>query len=226
MINLQNYFNKIYVINLDQRQDRWDQFCRRADAAGITGYHRYRAVEGDKCPHPEWWRAGNGAWGCLMTHLRISQDASMDTLDNYLVFEDDVVFSEDFLSRLDNVVRALSGVTWDQLYLGGQHLYVETSPPWPFRDGIVRGLNINRTHAYAVNSRFFHKFQQHIIHAPDYIGAVGDNHIDHQLGILHQRKENTILGVHPWICGQAGGMSNILGKDKDEDWWQDEGWYK
>jgi len=226
MLDLSTIFGAVYVANLDCRPDRWEEFCARAAKAGITGFTRFRAIEGDKCLHPAWWRAGNGAWGCLMTHLRMAQDALMDGLDNYLVFEDDVVFSADFVVRLETAMHALDGVEWDQFYLGGQHLYVETSPPWPFRDNIVRCPNVNRTHAYAVNKRFMQKFQQHIMHAPDYIDAKGDIHIDHQLGTLHERRENIIIAAHPWMCGQAEGSSDILGDVKEEEWWQDEGWYK
>lgn len=226
MLDLTTIFGKAFVANLDCRSDRWDSFRRRADAAGITGYERYRAVEGDKCKHPHWWRAGNGAWGCLMTHLRIVQDASLDELKTYLVFEDDAVFANDFAPRLVEAVNQLHDVSWDQLYLGGQHLYVETYPPYPFRKGIVRCNNVNRTHAFAVHQRFYQKFQAHIMHAPDYIDAKNDMHIDHQLGVLHERKQNHILAIHPWICGQAADSSNITGSQKSEEWWQDEGWYK
>lgn len=226
MYDLTQQFDRVFVINLDCRPDRWTGFQERASRAGFTGYERYRAIEGDKCLHPAWWRAGNGAWGCLMTHLRIAQDAALDGLKSYLVFEDDVVFTDDFVDRVKQAMAELQGTEWDQLYLGGQYLYRETTPPWPFRNGIVRAVNINRTHAYAVNARFVQKFQQHIIHAPDYIRAKSDMHIDHQLGVLHERKQDIILGVHPWVCGQAADSSNITGSVKEEEWWQDEGWYK
>jgi hypothetical protein len=240
MIDLRNFFGRAYVLNLDIRPDRWVQFQERAAAAGITGFERYRAIEGDKCPHPAWWRAGNGAWGCLMSHLRVAQDALMDGLPSYLVFEDDAVFAPDFADRLPEIMERLDGVEWDQLYLGGQHLWVEAGPPWPFRKGLVSCRNVNRTHAFAVNARFMVKFSQHIMHAPDYIaahvppvepdaggsGAVQEwfPHIDHQLGRLHETRQFKILAANPWLCGQAASSSNITGTVKDEEWWNSTGW--
>ena len=226
MINLKEHFDKVYVINLDIRPDKWETFKKRADAAGITGYERVRGIEGDKSPHPHWWRAGNGSWGCLMSHFRIAQDALMDGLDNYLVFEDDACFSEDFAERLPVMMQEIKNLKgdWDMLYLGGQHLYKETSPPWHFRAGVVRCNNVNRTHAYAVSARFMVKFCQHIIHAPDYINAKDDLHIDHQLGNIH--RSITTLAAQPWLCGQAGGSSNVNGQMKEEEWWNDNGWGK
>jgi hypothetical protein len=224
MIDLRHHFGRAYVINLDSRPDRWVEFQERAAAAGITGFERVRAIEGDKCPHPAWWRAGNGAWGCLMSHLRIAQDALLDDLPSYVVFEDDAVFSEDFADRLPLTMLRLDGVEWDMLYLGGQHLWVESGPPWPFCKGIVRCRNVNRTHAFAVSARFLAQFQQHIIHAPDYIDSPEPLHIDHQLGRLHEWRQHRILAIDPWLCGQGGGKSNISGEENQTQWWLDKGW--
>jgi GR25 family glycosyltransferase involved in LPS biosynthesis len=236
-MNLTDYFSKVFVINLDKNPERWDAFQERAAEKNITGFQRFRAVHGDVCRHPAWWRAGNGAWGCLMSHAGIAQEALMDNLDNYLVLEDDVVFSSDFCDRLPLVMKAIQGDVWDQLYLGGQHLYKETSPPWPYADGVVRCLNVNRTHAMAINRRFMLKFYQHILHAPDYlekhlhpdpVKKIKEwfPHIDHQLGYLHERKNHVILATNPWLCGQAAGPSQINGQVKREEWWNDQGWYK
>lgn len=243
MIDLRDYFDRVLVMNLDIRPDRWDEFQNRADMAGITGFERYRAIEGEKCPHPHWWRCGNGAWGCLMSHLRVCQDALQDGLSSYLVFEDDAVFTHDFSKRLPEIMGALKTVDWDQLYLGGQHLQRETSPPWPFRDQIVRSRNVNRTHSFAVNKRFMVKFSQHIMHFPDYMtsyrtweetDAEGKsfqkefmNHIDHQLGELHNKREHLILAANPWLCGQGASSSSVNGQMVEEQWWNESlGWYE
>jgi hypothetical protein len=238
MIDLRDYFGAVYVLNLDIRPDRWDAFQSRAKAAGITGFQRYRAIEGEKCPAPAWWKAGNGAWGCLMSHLRVSQDCLLDDLSSYLVFEDDVIFSNDFAERLPKIMDQLKDSKWDQLYLGGQHLWKEASPPWPYRDGLIRCRNVNRTHAFAVSSKFMKKFSQHIIHAPDYIDAYSGcshscacdkkspftMHIDHQLGKLHELNQYCIVAAEPWICGQAASSSNISGRQTQENWWNSKGW--
>lgn len=172
MLDLRDYFDRVLVINLDCCPERWQKFEEVAAKAGITGYQRFRAIHGDSCEHPDYWRAGNGAWGCLRSHQRILEDALMDKVENYLVFEDDVIFSQDFCERLPRLMKLLADGDWDQFYLGGQHLYRETSPPWPWRGenfDLLRCRNINRTHAFAVNKRFMLQLYQHISHAPDYI---------------------------------------------------------
>lgn len=234
MINLSDYFGRVHVINLDCCPERWEKFQEVAEKKGITGFERFRAIHGDTCAHPAWWRAGNGAWGCLMSHLRICQDALMDGLDSYLVLEDDTVFCSDFETRLPKLMEKIKHAEWHQLYLGGQHLYRESSPPWPYREGAVRCKNVNRTHAMAIHKRFMLQFSQHIMHAPDYLDnwiqpeeGVSEffRHIDHQLGVLHERQHHLILGADPWLCGQGENKSNVNGNVQEEQWWHDKGWY-
>jgi GR25 family glycosyltransferase involved in LPS biosynthesis len=237
-MNLKNYFGGAFVLNLDRRPERHDAFLTRLRRLGVAGVERYRAVDGSKCPAPDWWGAGDAAWGCLMSHFRLAQDAIMSGLKSYVVFEDDAVFANNFCEVLTDVMDRVDSekVEWDQLYLGGQHLFIESSPPWPFRKRLVRCANVNRTHAYAVSAKFMAKFCQHVMHAPDYIEAnegfrKSDQnnkswHIDHQLGLLHERREDLILAIHPWVCGQASGESDIKGEELPEQWWRDEGWGK
>lgn len=234
MLDLQSCFGGAFVLNLDSRPDRWEQFQERAAAARITGFTRVRAVHGDSCPHPAWWRAGGGAWGLLMTYARLVQDALMDGLPNFVVFEDDAVFSADFATRLPEVMERLKETPWDTIYLGGQHLWQEAGPPWPFCKGVVRCRNVNRTHAFAINRQFMVKFHQHILHFPDYLAryippdSEGKGewmpHIDHQLGYLQETRQHVTLAVNPWLCGQAAGKSDINGADQVEQWWGDLGW--
>ena len=238
MIDLTRYFGGAFVLNLDSRPERFDSFSARARNAGISGFSRYRAIHGESCKPPHWWKTGGPSWGCLMSHLRVAQDAIMNGLESYLVFEDDAIFVPDFADRLVGIMERLEGVEWDQLYLGGQHMHMESGPPWPFRKEIVHGRDITRTHAFAVNARFMEKFVQHIMHFPDYVKSYrewGDSkvegrkhwhmdHIDHHLGSLHRKREHVILAANPWLCGQAEGPSDILGKDKEEMWWPELGW--
>jgi len=75
-----------------------------------------------------------------------------------------------------------------------------------------------------VNDRFMAQFQQHIMHAPDYIESKEPLHIDHQLGRLHEWRQHRILAIDPWVCGQAAGKSDISGADNEPKWWTSKGW--
>ena len=223
-INLYDYFADVQVVHLEKFPERWDRFDKRAAKAGVSGYNKFAAVLGDEALPPVWWRSGNGAWGCLMSHLHIVQNflTKHEGKDGHLlIFEDDALFSDDFAQRLPKVLAEV-GDDWDMLYLGGQHLHLNTSKPWRCKTDVevVNAYNVNRTHAFAVNRRFAVKFQQHIIHAPDYINYNFHAHIDHQLGVLHERGQHKIYAVDPWINGQAAGKSWTSGKETKDEWWQ------
>ena len=163
-----------------------------------------------------------------MSHLRIAQDAAMDGLKNYLVFEDDAVLSSDFAERLPKVMAEV-GEDWDMIYFGGQHLLKKGQPAKvEGMEEVIAPMNLNRTHCFAVNGRFFQNFGRHIMHAPSYIKREKAWHIDHQLGVLHQGAFTgeapfngiKIYAVTPWIVGQAAGCSGISFKAFPERWFQ------
>ena len=214
---LTEHFERIFVINLPYKRDRRERLTRHLEQMQLAdpgSLHWVRAVSGEICPPPGYFKAGGGAWGCLQSHLRIAQDAAMDRLHNYLVLEDDVVFHEQSGSDLARLMAELPD-DWGQVYLGGQHLKdpepVEGSP------FVFRCRNVNRTHAFALRNAAFPAFQQHICHAPDYIDRPW--HIDHQLGIAHERGDWKVYAPAWWIAGQEEGSSNISGRKTPRYWW-------
>ena len=225
MGTLCDYFEKVFVINLSCKPDRRERLSENLGRVGLAEPREIawvRAISGDWCCPPHYYKAGNGAWGCLQTHLRIVQDAIMDKLENYLVLEDDAVFHEDAADHLDRFMREVPE-DWGQVYLGGQHLRapsgVEESP------FVFRCHNVNRTHAFALRKSAFVCFQQHISHAPDYL-AQPDFHIDHQLGVAHERGAWQTYAPTWWLAGQEEGSSNISGRHNPRNWWHYHGFSK
>jgi Glycosyltransferase family 25 (LPS biosynthesis protein) len=209
----------LFIINLPYKADRRERLSTHLLESGIINHPSdirwVKAISGDWCWPPHWWKSGNGAWGCLMSHLRIVQDAIMDGLESYMVLEDDAVFQPRAVEMLERLMREVPD-DWDQIYLGGQHLRpIEPVPGSPF---VVRANNVNRTHGFILRRRAFARFQQHILHAPDYIAHPGW-HIDHQLGVAHERRDWNVYAPAWWICGQEAGSSNISGRTNPRMWW-------
>ena len=69
----------LFIINLPYKPDRLERLTRHLLEVGLihdaSEIRWIRAISGDWCRPPVWWQAGKGAWGCLMSHLRIGQDA-------------------------------------------------------------------------------------------------------------------------------------------------------
>jgi GR25 family glycosyltransferase involved in LPS biosynthesis len=209
----------IFVINLPYKPDRRERLGRHLVETGlvreVSEIRWVRAVSGSWCQPPHWWRSGGGAWGCLMSHLRIVQDAVMDGLESCMVLEDDAVFQPRAVELLGRLLRE-APEDWDQLYLGGQHLREPEAVEG--RPYVLRCRNVNRTHGFILRRRAFVKFQQHIMHAPDYLAHTGW-HIDHQLGRAHERGDWKVYAPAWWICGQEAGTSNISGRENPRYWW-------
>jgi GR25 family glycosyltransferase involved in LPS biosynthesis len=225
MKNLTDWFSRVYVINCAHRPDRLEEVTKHLQETGMADMDKvviYPAIIGDWVTHPADWRAGNGSWGCLRSHMRILEDAMQErdmeqegwpmTLENILILEDDVFFLENALEDLNRFMNIVpSG--WGQLYLGGQH----QRKPVLTAEGVLVGLSVNRTHAYAVSRDNFQPLYRHICYASDYIGK--KRHIDHQLELAHQRRDWDVYCPERWICGQRAGTSNISGRKDTERIW-------
>jgi Glycosyltransferase family 25 (LPS biosynthesis protein) len=104
-----DFFDAIYCINLDEASDRWESVARHFERVGVA--RRIRRFPAIATP-------SNQHIGCALSHRAIIQEARQQGLDNVLVFEDDVILTEDALSHLDTALRELDGRDWDLLYLG------------------------------------------------------------------------------------------------------------
>ena len=223
MKNLTDWFDRVYVINCAHRPDRLEEAKKHLNETGMVDTEKviyYPAIIGDWTTCPADWRSGRGAWGCLRSHQRIMEDVihardenGVPKLMNVLVLEDDVIFKEDSLEKLNEFMEDVPD-DWGQIYLGGQHRRDPTPTDSP---NVIVGNSINRTHAYAVNQPNYTKFYRHISYARDYRGT--DHHIDHQLEKAHRRKDWKVYCPKEWVVGQRGGRSNINGKVNPTKFW-------
>ena len=132
---LNNYFDKIYCINLDSRPDRWALVNRRFQQQGIE-VSRFSAADGysddlerefdliqnafetKQKKHPRYLKNPR-ALGCLLSVMQIIDHARSNGYQKILLFDDDVIFHKHFDQLLENLPPVSS---WKLLYLGcSQH---------------------------------------------------------------------------------------------------------
>jgi len=135
-----NYFKvnkdlriRTYVVNLDRRPDRWENFCKQEEIKFLN-YSRFSAVDGSKLlPNEQLQRIfeGNdydmreGMVGCAMSHLKLYTElANSDDVEVFCIFEDDLEFVPGFQNKLLEVFSQLltNHSDWDMCYLG-HHLW-------------------------------------------------------------------------------------------------------
>lgn len=218
---LDQYFQRIAILSLPGQEQRAQRALDSLAAAQLSNKAVVvMAVRGDELRPPAWFRGGNGAWGCLQSHVRVLQDAWLDGMETVLVLEDDCVWVSDAARLAEEFLKQLPE-DWEQVYLGGQHR--KTPSLVPGLPAVYRAQSVNRTHAYAVKRAVIPRMLQHVLHAPDYIDDKGDIHIDHQLERAHQAKHWKIYSPAWWLAGQGENQSMICGRALPAQWWQHTG---
>ena len=95
-MDINTFFDKIFVINLDHRKDRWNESLKLFEKYHITNYERISAVKPIYKDIPkkyysnlvvnqtEWYVTG--AVGCKLSHLKVIKLAKERNYKNFLVF--------------------------------------------------------------------------------------------------------------------------------------------
>lgn len=181
---MHDFFDRVVLINLDRRPERLERALRTLHERQwpFRRPERFAAIDGRSATLPAAWRqAGTGAYGCMMSHLAVLRAAIADGVRSLLVLEDDVCLATDFANKAAAFLPAVPD-DWDGLMLGGQHMaravpIEKTSQASrPSRLSVVRCMNAQRTHAYAVRGQWMKD-----LHAAwaQYVG-----HCDHRMGAL------------------------------------------
>lgn len=202
-------FDKVVCITLERRADRWKEFLDRLPKDLPFGpIEKFLAIDGKKCPHPQWWRMGGGAWGCYRSHCRIIEECLNSGVGSLLLLEDDAIFCDRFNEKYESFIRHLPE-DWGMLYLGGQHLYMKPHPPRKINEWVYRPYNVNRTHAWALRGPVMRDTYAHLHETKKWPNG---HHIDHHLGTLHMKGRHPIYCPKEWLIGQAENKSNIANR--------------
>jgi GR25 family glycosyltransferase involved in LPS biosynthesis len=143
--NIHTFFDNIFCVNMDRRPDRWQQSLVEFKKIGIEDIvTRWTATENS-----------NGVLGCALSHLTLIKKCKEDNLRNVLIFEDDVLFAETDMNRLNAALDDLNAIdSWDIFYVGvtmcptrGNFLRIT--------DRVLKTNFAYTTHAYAVNAQAF-----------------------------------------------------------------------
>lgn len=223
------------VITLRKRPDRGASFLSRFQTLTGRAPRIVYGFDGDRVPIPTGWQTSKGAFGCCLAHvaaqMRVLSDEEYSDDDPFAFFEDDAVFCDGFLDKLETVVKFVPN-DWEILYLGGELLLTGRPKPTVVatRDGVklTKPYNVNRLHAYVVKAKALPKIALRLLeystHAPKVQGPSGDETcFDYEVGRMQERGELTVYAVAPWLVGQGGYGSDTYPSDKGAFWtrfWQ------
>ena len=203
------YFDKIYCLNLDRRQDRWKKASEQFNRFNIN-VERWSAIDGDSLDNklldyynPDGLKGeeasilgipeNKNAIGCLLSHLEIIKNAKEKGHRNILIFEDDVILSNNFLEE----VKQIEKLDWKLLYLGASQFLWNNIE---IKDGHYNCKKTLGTFAYAIDSSIYDDLIN--------IFEKGSQSVDNLLSIIQSKYKNGCFTIYPNIV-----ISNVENSD-------------
>lgn len=143
--NINDYFDGIYVINLDRRLDRKESMTRKLEQFGISAEF-FRAYDGQLLkPFVDpniLVRRTPGYLACLLSHIEVIKNSYAKGMESILILEDDAIFHKNFSQEFEKSINQLvwqNKNDWDLFYLGGAHFTGNYSITGNNND--MRGIN-------------------------------------------------------------------------------------
>lgn len=154
MNSFEDYFDRIFCINLDRSQDRWADCVVEFEKFGLKKVERFRAYDFhdyDRMPGEFRMPMSNAMRGCTQSHSAIIHAAAWNGWGRTLILEDDFkIVHEDFHERWAAMLPFIPD-DWDLLYLGAHY----GGPPISrINKHIVRGNNLKTTSSYAITASY------------------------------------------------------------------------
>lgn len=208
------HIDKIYIINLRNRTDRWELCEQQLQQYNITNYKRFDAIKPNlKSINPIEYSKNNlkrgkpyiiGALGCKLSHLNIIKEAREKQYDKILILEDDFLLTNNFIDKFETVMKDIdvNNISINMLYLGfsviRKNPYIDTNIK-----NIKRLNNCHTTHAYVLS----HKFYDSIIQ------EISKCHCEIDVCYAKMQKNHKdIYGVYPCLVTQRESFSDIMKK--------------
>ena len=213
MTTLFEYFDRVEIIHLPERTDR---FRALSSELGRAGYDIKRASI-PHAPKPDglFGFSSIGVHGNFLSHLDIITRAKDEGASSVLVLEDDAIFSRRFKLRQAAVADQLSKTPWDILYIG--HALRGGTSTRVTPDLARFSGDLLWAHCYAINRSVMDRLTEYMnytLHAPSGDPKGGKMYIDAALTLFRRQNPDVIcLVTDPCLSVQKGSQSN-LGKGK------------
>lgn len=119
---MNTYFDKIYILNLEERKDRWESMKKKLKKNNIYNFIRFSAIPGKKEPYYSLYRKLNffdspGAFGVLLSAYNIILHAIHHKYKRICILEDDILFHKHFNVLFEEKISKIPN-NWKLLFLG------------------------------------------------------------------------------------------------------------
>jgi GR25 family glycosyltransferase involved in LPS biosynthesis len=205
-MKIENFFKKIYCINLDRRTDRWEECKIEFKKNNLDCVERYSAVD-KTILNNEKNSVFNGWKALILTNIQIIEYSLSLDFDSILILEDDV----EFLPTFNDISTYLDQLPedWDMVYFGGNHnTHVGSKEPKSVDKNIIRLHNTYSTHAVGIKKKSYNKILERI------------KKMDNPLDVMYVdlQSQLNVYGFSPGVATQRESFSDIENKFMNNKW--------
>ena len=192
-MNVNDFFDRVVVINLDRRTDRMDKLDPQLKELGIE-YERFSAVDGKEL-------GIDPIVAGTMSHVAVMKKYEEEKV---LILEDDALFCENFNEKFAGVIETVPA-DWDVMYLGALIPRI-TGKVEPVNKDWARQIFSTGTQAYCLYPDMMQYFIDKI--------EIYDGYIDVGLRIL--AGDTNAYITQPNLVIQSPGYSDLRLKEVND----------
>lgn len=205
---LNDYFNKIYCINLDRATERWRISNEQFNKYNIK-VERFSAIEplanGFYLTDNE--HIYKGEVGVLRSNYEIIKRSKEENLENVLIFEDDFELEPNFDIKFNEYITQVPE-DWDFLYFGAYHH--ELRPPIMITKNVARMTHSFCLHTFAVKHTMYDRILEII--------KEEKRPVDVYYAFMMSSCNAYVFRPH--LSNQLNGYSYIQNKIQNHDAWR------
>jgi glycosyl transferase, family 25 len=209
-MTLLDYFDRICIIHLKARADRYRELARELRRLGIEITHGKVLLPDAPMPSEASGFPSKSIYGNFLSHLEILKSAQRDGLRSIWVLEDDAIFSHRFVREQNKVASFLSRSQWDICFFG----HTLTKELDDLDVGLPRFSGpFLWAHCYAVHSRILPRLIAYLEETRQRTSdhPHGDRmYIDHAYNLFRKLNPDVITLVgNPVLSVQSSSQSSL-----------------
>lgn len=145
-MTLKEIFNNVFVINLDDTPERYEDVVNEFKMYDIVNYERVKAEKPNNGINK-----ADRLYGNRLSHLKCIKKARDRKLDYVIICEDDIQFNKNMIKEevLNDIYNFLNNESWHIFYFGATN---KTQPENTNYNNIKKVIKSWAIHCYAIHS--------------------------------------------------------------------------
>lgn len=211
-MNAFDFFEKIYLINLEERKDRFENSLINFNNYGINNFEKFNGVKINDNDYTFLSEKDKSQLGCSLSFYRVIKDAYAKNFNSVLIFEDDFEFIYDKESTdlfLKQSIDSLP-LDWDIFYLGANIMYDYTIYPIEkFSDNLFKLNSAYCCHAISFSRKGILKILEIFPNESIFIEEMHSYKIFDIFLAKYFCFNNSCFISKEMLCSQSPGFSSI-----------------